>query len=53
MNREALCVVSVKVEKVEKTMGISLKNLQGYTTALATWLMTIGLIVVDKQSGLF
>lgn len=30
-------------------MSIGLKNLQGYTTALATGLMTIGLLVVDKQ----
>ena len=30
---------------------MSLKNLQGYTTALATGLMTMGLLVVDKQSA--
>lgn len=30
-------------------MNIGLKNLQGYMTALATGLMTIGLLVVDKQ----
>uniref|UniRef100_B8HZA0 Uncharacterized protein n=1 Tax=Cyanothece sp. (strain PCC 7425 / ATCC 29141) TaxID=395961 RepID=B8HZA0_CYAP4 len=32
-------------------MGINLNNLQGCTTALATGLLTIGLLVVDKQSA--
>ena len=41
----------IQLGKFEKTMGMSLKNLQGYTTALATGLMTMGLLVVDKQSA--
>ena len=32
-------------------MSMCLKNLQGYTTALATGLMTIGLLAIDQQSA--